>query len=332
LAKINRQAILARNTFAFSPLRLAKPDFQMFGQLSSRLPKIKSVVATLFLLALSGLPPNVSAEFIPPWKVSVHTERYRPEHVGFPQGTYDYDIAWEGIPVASGRISVESQKQTSEPVLKVTAECWSARGIRWLYNLNHRTESLFNAVSLRPIRLFTTQVENSRENTAVVDFSPEGKISSRRWKNGKSNGEDDFSVENPIFDPITATFLARSLPVDVGKEVAFDVYNGKHRYLISLNVEARETIKTAEGPRDALRVRPTVKKLTDSEGEKKLKSATLWVSADENREVLRLESKVWVGSVTAKLKRFTPAPENVQPTVDAVRAQLASPVDENKNN
>ena len=57
---------------------------------------------------------------------------------------------------------------------------------------------------------------------------------------------------------------------------------------------------------EAFRVVPSVKKLTDTEGEKKFRSATLWIAADETREVLKMESEVWIGSVTAKLQRFNP--------------------------
>ena len=65
------------------------------------------------------------------------------------------------------------------------------------------------------------------------------------------------------------------------------------------------------------RVVPTVQKLTDTEGEKRIQSCKMWVSADERREILRLESKVFVGSVTAELKGIEPLAVPPSPVIEA---------------
>ncbi len=285
--------------------------------------------ALIFLgtaLLSTTLVNPAEAQSIPAALVKVKTERYQPGKIQFPQGVYDYDIAWQGLPIATGRIEVQSEHDLTEPVIKVTADCWSARGMSWLYNLKHRTESVFYSSSFQPVRFLTTQVENSRENISAVNFLTDGHVQSRRWKNGKPNGEDDFTTENPIMDPVTATFLARSLPFDVGSEVAFDVYNGKHRFLIKMKLDARERIKVGTELRDAYRIIPTVEKLTDPEGGKKFKSATLWVSADDRRDVLKIESRVLIGRVTAMLRSYAPAGSDSPATPSNVRAQLSEMV------
>ena len=100
--------------------------------------------------------------------------------------------------------------------------------------------------------------------------------------------------------------LARSLPVSEGSELEFDIWNGKHRYLIKLKVDKREEIKIGKKKVLADKVIPTVKKLTESEGEKRIKSVVMWVSADERREILKIESEVLLGSITATLTGIEP--------------------------
>ena len=92
------------------------------------------------------------------------------------------------------------------------------------------------------------------------------------------------------------------------EDPSFDVFNGTDRYLISFHVVGRENIKVAGKEYDALKIRPSVKKLTDTEGEKRLRKVYVWVSSDGSREVLKVESEVLLGAVSARLVRFVPGP------------------------
>ena len=106
------------------------------------------------------------------------------------------------------------------------------------------------------------------------------------------------------------------------EDPSFDVFNGTDRYLISFHVVGREKIKVAGKEYDAFKIRPSVKKLTDTEGEKRLRKVYVWVSTDGSREVLKLESEVLLGSVSAKLVRFVPDPS---PEADIACALLERP-------
>ena len=72
-----------------------------------------------------------------------------------------------------------------------------------------------------------------------------------------------------------------------------------------------EELKIMGKTRKAYKVTPSVDKLTDSKGEKRLKSAHFWISADGRREILKLESEVFFGAVKAELVSFTPAEGDV---------------------
>ena len=153
------------------------------------------------------------------------------------------------------------------------------------------------------------QKENRRESTSEIAFSEDGTIDAVSIKDVKKNKPESFSFtpKNPVFDPISAAFLAKSIPIKVGQDVAFDVFNGKHRYLITFHIHGKEMVKIGETEREAFSITPTVKKLTDSKGEEKLQSARIWISTDARRDILKLESKVWIGSVSATLTGFKPS-------------------------
>ena len=195
-------------------------------------------------------------------------------------------------------------------MLDVEATARSGKVVNLLYELRHRSESVFSARELKPVEFLSQQTENSKFTNIEINFSPDGSIHAKTT-NGNLNSqgkseEVSFKSENATFDPISAAFLARSLPVDPAEDRSFDVFNGRHRYLISFHVVGREKITVAGKEYDAFKIEPLVKKLTDTEGEKRLRKVYLWVSTDGSREILKLEGEVFIGSVSAKLVRFVP--------------------------
>lgn len=280
--------------------------------------------------AVHALSPACSrAEYIPPDRVQVKTKTYTPAGTKFPAGTYEYSLNWQGIPVGSATITVTtgsacSQDDSAPECSTVTARARTGSVIRIFYDLNHLSESVFRADSFTPVRFHSVQTENSKTKSREVTFARDGRIRGALYKGNKEEPEEEVTFEstNQTFDPISASFLARSLPIVEGEELSFDVFNGKHRFLITMKVVGKEKIKVGKVKRDAFKVQPTVKKLTDSEGEKRLHAAMLWISADENRDVLKIKSRVAVGSVNAELVRFKPA----APLPDAAaRAALKAP-------
>lgn len=315
--------------------------------------KFKTSFLLLFAsIALQSGP--ASADYIPPDLVEVHTERYHPAKTDFAAGTYTYGISWEGIPVARASVTVrpsgggaahpvgattlsenpspaqpisQTAPATPEPdLLRVTAAVQTGRFIDLLYRLRHSSESIFDSRTLQPVTFFSHQTENSKTKLRKVEFSKDGNVSARLWKLDKKGNEipeesRQFHTDNAMFDPITAAFFARSLPVGSGESRDFDVFNGKHRFLITMKVGEHETIKVKGKKYDTFAVTPSVKKLTDTEGETRLTSAKIWITADDRRDVVRLESAVFVGSVTADLEAFTPWRD---PNANLVRASMGT--------
>ena len=272
-----------------------------------------------FLLTSTEL---VYADYISPEAVQVKTEAYHPEISSFEKGSYYYNISWEGIPVGRAQVDVNDEENYSQPMLRVKASTQTTKFIDFFYRLRHTSESVFHAETFRPHHFYSWQKENSREKSRNIEFSDDGRISTVSTTNGSESDRLEFHSDNFTLDPITAAFEARSLPLAEGKSVNFDVFNGKHRYLITFTVGAKEKLSVGGKSYEAFRVTPTVKKLTDSEGETRLKSATLWISAGPDREVLKLKSDVLVGSVSAELAKYTPKADS--PAPDIVRARLSS--------
>jgi len=271
---------------------------------SSFLWRVSLFVAIFATALIAG------ADYIPPSQVVVRTKAYQPQERNFPRGSYDYQVSWQGFPVGTATIRIGTTYRDGRKMLDVEATARSSKVVSLFYELHHRSESIFSAQDLKPLEFLSQQTENSTFTTLKIDFSPDGSIHAKTTKGnlhsaGKSE-EVSFKSENATFDPISAAFLALSLPVDPAEDPSFDVFNGRDRFLISFHLVGREKIKMAGKEYDAFKIKPSVKKLTDSEGQKGLRKVYLWVAADGSREVLKLESEVFVGSVSANFIRFVP--------------------------
>lgn len=264
------------------------------------------------LVCLLTLVTPVAAEYIHPGDVDVKTVRYNPDARKIFPGTYHYSVEWEGIPVAKAEVEIkEPLGDSAQELVEVSTNTKTSGLVSAFYRMKHHSESVFKKDDYQPVKFTSYQRENSKKKYRNVHFEDDGRVVSERWKKGKEKTKIQFESDNAVFDPISAAFLARSLDLEEGKEISFDVYNGKHRFLIGFSVKGKERVKVGREWHQAFKVIPSVTKLTDSEGEQKLRSAALWISADEEREILKLESKVWIGSVTAEFEKF----ESAEPTV-----------------
>jgi hypothetical protein len=95
--------------------------------------------------------------------------------------------------------------------------------------------------------------------------------------------------------------MALSQPLEVGKDMTFDVFSGRSRYVIRMAVVGRDRLSTPLGDLDAMRVVPTVLYLSDGDQRKTARETTLWVSADGRRLPLRIEVTAFVGKLRADL-------------------------------
>jgi len=286
----------------------------------------RGLLSTILVLGVSTLTNILFSmtvradDYISPDLVKVTTPQYRPGSIGFKPrlGVYEYSVSWEGITAASCAVTIEKKHDTF--VVNAAARTYS--GIDLFYKLRYEALGTISSQDFTSINLTINHQENSRHKNIQLDFSPQGdSITSVRSK-GLSDPEKkvlSFAPNNLTLDPIGAAFLARSLDWHIGETKHFDVFNGKSRYFISLSAVERTIIDYKGEQRPVLVITPQVRNLTTTKPRAKLREAFIYVSDDEQREVLRIVSSVFIGSVTTELESFTPAQES-PPLIEYVHA------------
>jgi hypothetical protein len=250
-------------------------------------------------------------DYIAPDLVKVTTTLYKAS-LGYFQprfGTYEYTVGWEGIPAASCSLSFKDDGKNF--IVETAARTYSA--VDLLYRLRYDATAILSKDDLTSIKLTINHRENSRHKLVDIDFLPDGgRISAVR-----SKGVDDphkievsFIPHNFTLDPIAAAFIARALPWEVNETKIFDVFNGKSRYYIELTAVRRETIRHNGEEKKVIVITPQVRNLTTTKPISKLREAFIYVTDDPHREVLKIVSSVFIGSVTTSLESFTPFASN----------------------
>jgi hypothetical protein len=291
----------------------------------------RSLFATLLAGTLSiGTMTARADDYIAPHLVKVSTPLYKAATGSFKprMGTYEYTVSWQGIPAASCTLTVD--EQGGKYVIEAAARTYS--GVDLLYRLRYVATGTLEASSLQPVSLVINHDENSRHKNIDMRFdTTNGKITAVRSKGPQDPDKKvaSFESDNMTLDPIGAAFLARSLPWEVGQTRDLDVFNGKSRYFITLTAVEKTSIVYQGEMRKVIVITPRVRNLSTTKPRSKLREAFIYVTDDDQHEVLRIVSSVFIGSVTTELDSFVPASGERSPLVvaqaantDEVRAQM----------
>lgn len=270
----------------------------------SRIPVAKVGLCLLLGLSLSVAQASAQTNEVEALKVS--TPVYVPVAGEFspPFGTYTYEVSWQGIPAAEVSISLKE----SDGRYRIVTAARTNSAIDIFYKLRYRAEGLISADTLSPYKTFIDNRENSRQRLVQMTFHENGQIEAVRSQTGKDSVISRLNTGNFTLDPFSAAFLARSLPWETGMSREFDTFNGKTRYLITLTASEKVKMVVNGRTRDVWVVSPTVKNLNNPASNSKLREAKIYVTADQEREILQIVSKVFIGAVTTKLVSFSPEP------------------------
>ena len=252
------------------------------------------IAAVLFLASVShaNRPLPVAPEAVP---------LYQPGNIPFSAGEEAfYKASWNGVPVATAKVQTSPVWIGGDKFYRVQVEAKTSKMLDLIWRMRDTISSTFEAKSLVPSRF----VFNQRENRKVTDTEAVYDRANRKWIVSRQRGKKlrNFEFDSPnTLDPITAVYLARSLDLRVGEKLYFNVFGGRSRYLLELEVEGKEKIELDSGKHEAFKLVPRITNVTKDGYAGRVREATVWVSADEKRTPLLLASKVFIGTVYIEL-------------------------------
>jgi hypothetical protein len=246
-------------------------------------------------LAISSSPAGQAITTLPaPEKVPV----YQPKHYPFDGGEKAvYRASWNGLPVATAEVSTTSHVIDGKKFYTVRVEAKSSAALDLVWKMRDTITSTIEAKALAPSRFTFSQ----RENRKIIDTEARFDPNAKKWVVHRDERRKvkkyEFDQPPNVVDPITAVYLARSQDFKVGDHLYFNIFGGKYRYLLDLEVERREKIQIASGSVEAFKIVPRIKNLMKQGYAERLNEASVWISADERRIPVMLSSKIFVGNI-----------------------------------
>jgi hypothetical protein len=263
---------------------------------------IQKYFATLWVV-VGFLLASASQAAQPPIKTSPTVPVYQPKFFPFEAGERAlYKAHWNGVPVATAEIRTTPVTIEGKKFYQVRVEAQTSKVLDMMWKMRDTISSTFDATALSPFRF----VFNQRENSRVIDTDAKYNPTLKKWvvdrrQDGKKPRVYEFDSPNTL-DPITAVYLARSVDLKVGDKLLFNVFGGRHRYLLELAVQSKEPVELESGKViDTFKIVPKVTNISKQGYASRMKEAAIWISADERRMPIKLTSKIFVGTVHMEL-------------------------------
>ena len=229
---------------------------------------------------------------------------YQPKILPFEAGEKAvYRASWNGMfSVATAEIYTVPTIVDGKKVFLVRVEAKTSRTLDLIWKMRDTISSTFDAKALSPSRY----TFNQRENSRVIDTDARLDHVTKRWavnrqQVGKKPKIYEFDSKN-MLDPISATYLARSIDYKVGDRLYFKIFGGRYQYLLELFVEKKEPVELESGKTvEAYRIIPRIQNITKNGYASRFNEATVWMSADERRLPIKMSSKIVFGTVQLDL-------------------------------
>jgi len=177
--------------------------------------------------------------------------------------------------------------------------------VRALWKLDVSYQAIASAETLRPTE--TQQIENYRSKKIGTHLTFTNNGVTRARTEGKGAAEAKTRQFNfpDLFDLFSAMLYLRSQPLKDHSVYRVVAYPATNAYLATVTVIGREKISVHAGSYSAIKLDLQLKRIgkhRELEPHRKFRRATIWVSDDAERLLLRIEAQIFVGTVFAELQ------------------------------
>jgi hypothetical protein len=214
-----------------------------------------------------------------------------------------YRFGWSGLTAATGEIHFS---RPSNDKFQLDGTGRTIGFVRALWKLDVNQRAIANSQTLAPIETQQTESYRSKKLVTRLTFTDGGVTRVRTEGEGAATKTTTRDFKFPhLFDLHSAALYLRSQPLKEGSIYRLAVYPATNAYLATIKVTGRDKISVRAGTYNAIKLDLRLKRIGKNlqlEPHKKFRRATIWVSDDAERLILRIEAQIFVGTVFAELQ------------------------------
>lgn len=204
-----------------------------------------------------------------------------------------FDIYWLGIYV--GKAILEAIHDNG--ILRITSQAYSAPFISTFYKVEDHAESLIIEGIPVSFRIKQREGRYRSDKETIFDMSNR-KVTHFNYLKGFK--DEHIMKDGVAWDVISGFFYLRTQPLDIGKAIYIDIFDSNKFYKAKVEVLRKEKIEIPNrGEVSTVIVKPELQ----SEGLFQRKGDVLiWLTDDEKKIPVRVQTKVPVGNIIAELR------------------------------
>lgn len=208
---------------------------------------------------------------------------------------FSYDIYWLGVHVGDASLEMVD----INGLLTITSRANSSGFISTFYKVDDYAESVIRGGF--PVHFKIRQHEGKYKSDKETIFDT-GNKSIAFFNHLKGTKYEHSFADGVAWDVVSGFFYLRTQPLEPGKTRYINIFDSNKFYKAEVNILRREKIEIRGiGEVNTVIVRPELK----TEGLFQRKGDVLiWLTDDEKRIPVRIETKVPVGEVVAELRDF----------------------------
>ena len=211
-----------------------------------------------------------------------------------------YDVSWSTFLTAgSATLSVKEKKPSyGSTAYYIVAEGRPTPLLSKLYGLYYKADTLLDVYTLLPQRGSIYSDENGRKRMRITKFDHSTRKAQYEVQTA-TLVKNDLVISAYVQDAISALYVFRTLGLKPGEKVTMPVCDNGKSFKLQIQAGAIETVKTATGTVQALKIVPTVVGPGPSLG----RGVAIWLSTDARRVPVRMESELAVGRFVLALRQ-----------------------------
>lgn len=297
-----REKFEVKDTVIVQPSPSPSPEVQPSPEPSPKPKKEKKKKAKKHSRSEPNVSPSGSPESDFAWP------KRRPEKDPIWVGEeHVFEISYFGMAAGDFTLGVMPYKEIGKrKVYHIRGTAVSSKVFSLFYRLNDMVETFidFDGFFAHRFHVVLDETKQARDSLELYDSEKAQTFYWNRW-NHKEHGYTESKEWQGISpfsqDSLSALYYLRSIPLTVGSVVTFPVVSEGKSWEAVVTVVRRETMDTPLGKKECLVLKPETKYqgILQKRGD-----SFLWLTDDDRRFVVRLEAKVRIGTVVAKVKRI----------------------------
>jgi Protein of unknown function (DUF3108) len=209
--------------------------------------------------------------------------------------TYKIAYNWHALWLTAGEASftVDQATLANRPCYHVTGYGYSYKGYDWFYKVRDTYESYIDMQTMQPLKFVRNIYEDGFTLYQNVTFQHD--------EHKAVSLKTTIDIPECMQDVLSAIYYARNIDFskyNYNDTIPLSLYIDDRVFPIYIRYLGKETINTKEGTFNCVKFRPLLISGSIFKGGEKM---TVWVTDDENKIPIRVQSAIVVGSIIADM-------------------------------